>query len=169
MTISIFGFLFSRVNLAITNNFCECVGGYLCVKRHSLYIQYSFGRLPVIISPSQAEAWPLLVYSKKIVYGCNSNRARSGAKNASRLGDWIFSIISGDSEQKCTHVVGLVRSLSLTLLTASPRKRTSPRLLVMANGTPGLYFSFTIVFPLSQPPVSDLWRQTGNKPQLSRR
>ena len=54
----------------------------------------------------------------KIVYGCNSNRARSGAKNTSRLGDWIFSIISGDSEQKCTHVVGLVRSLSLTLLTA---------------------------------------------------
>ena len=38
----------------------------------------------------------------KIVYGSNSNRARSGAKNASRLGDWIFSIISGDSERKCT-------------------------------------------------------------------
>ena len=38
----------------------------------------------------------------KIVYGCNPNRARSGAKNASRLGDWIFSIISGDSERGCT-------------------------------------------------------------------
>ena len=38
----------------------------------------------------------------KIVYGCNYNRARSGAKNASRLGDWIFSIISGDSERECT-------------------------------------------------------------------
>ena len=38
----------------------------------------------------------------KIVYGCNYNRARSGAKNASRLGDWIFSIISGDSERVCT-------------------------------------------------------------------
>ena len=49
----------------------------LCVKRHSLYIRYSFGRLPVIISPSRTQ-------------------------NASRLGDWIFSIISGDSERKCT-------------------------------------------------------------------
>ena len=38
----------------------------------------------------------------KIVYDCNLNRARSGAKNASRLGDWIFSIISGDSERGCT-------------------------------------------------------------------
>ena len=38
----------------------------------------------------------------KLDYGCNSNRARSGAKNASRLGDWIFSIISGDSERECT-------------------------------------------------------------------
>ena len=90
-------------------------------------------------------------------------------KNTTCLGDWILSIISGNSERKCTHVMELVRLASLTLLTASPRKRTSPRLLVMANGTPGLYFSFTIVFPLSQPPVSDLWRQTGNKPQLSRR
>ena len=25
-----------------------------------------------------------------------------GAKNASRLGNWIFSIISGDSERECT-------------------------------------------------------------------
>ena len=81
-------------------------------------------------------------------------------KNTTCLGNWIFSIISGDSERKCTHVVELVRLASLTILMASPRKRTSPRLLVMANGTPGLYFSFTIVFPLSQPPVSDLWRQT---------
>ena len=38
----------------------------------------------------------------EIVYGCNYNRAGSGAKNASRLGDWIFSIISGDSERECT-------------------------------------------------------------------
>ena len=56
-------------------------------------------------------------------------------KNTTCLGDWILSIISGDSERKCTHVVGLVWSLSLTLLTASPRKRTFPRLLVMAKLT----------------------------------
>ena len=71
----------------------------------------------------------------EIVYGCNSDRARSGAKNASCLGDWNFSIISGDSERECTHVVGLVRLVSLTLLTASPRERTFPRLLVMAKLT----------------------------------
>ena len=56
-------------------------------------------------------------------------------KTLRALGIGFFSIISGDSERKCTHVVGLVRSLSLTLLTASPRKRTSPRLLVMAKLT----------------------------------
>jgi len=27
----------------------------LCVKRHSLYIRYSFGRLPLIISPSRTQ------------------------------------------------------------------------------------------------------------------
>ena len=48
-------------------------------------------------------------------------------------------------ERECTHVVGLVRSLSLTLLTASPRERTSPRLLVITKLTlPYVLFYHTI-------------------------
>ena len=43
-----------------------------------------------------------IILLPEIVYGCNYNRARSDAKNASRLGDWMFSIISGDSERECT-------------------------------------------------------------------
>ena len=65
-------------------------------------------------------------------YLTHFQRSLHYAKTLRALGIGFFSIISGNSERECTHVVRLVRLVSLTLLTASPRKRTSPRLLVVA-------------------------------------
>lgn len=55
------------------------------------------------------------------------------AKTFRALGIGFFSNISGDSKRECACAVGLVLLALLTLLTALPRERTSPRLLAMAN------------------------------------
>ena len=78
-------------------------------------------------------------------------------KTLRALGIGFFSIISGDSERECTHVVGLVRLVSLTLLTASPRERTLPRLLVMTKLTLCLIIAILIIFMQNRPHLWDLF------------
>ena len=57
------------------------------------------------------------------------------AKTFRALGiGFFFSNFPGDGKRECACAVGLVLLASLTLLTASPREMTSPRLLAMANG-----------------------------------